>query len=275
MTFVIMLIAVAMERFFYWSHARWFWFIHYERWLSRWVSRWPGAMTFLAINLPLFLLVALMDVILSGIFYDIPRFLFEIAILLYCLGPVNLWVQVSRSLKILENQSYQEAREQAHHLYGLSLHQDPQLFHQGFVRAILTAAYQRIFAVLFWFVLLGPAGAVLYRTIALSATQSTLGLDKIGNVVLGVLDWIPIRLFTFIFALGGHFANVFNHWKQWAWKSYHVHSELLAECGVAALDVMENDQIPEGGAAEKEALALVDRVLLIGLVVLALLVLLL
>ncbi|MCC2667377.1 MAG: hypothetical protein K0S63_1293, partial [Gammaproteobacteria bacterium] len=53
-----------------------------------------------------------------------------------------------------------------------------------------------------------------------------------------------------------------------------TNEQFLTECGIAALDVEENHRLPETGLAEQEALALIDRVFVIGLLLIAIVVLL-
>src|SRR5579872_219911 len=262
MTFIITLISLLIERFFHWSHLRhWRWFNVYQRWLSHSrISRLPSSVLFILALLPFILLVALINHFLHGAFYGILKIIFGIAVLVYCLGPTNIWMQVYRCI----NQFHKEedpklAIECVQKEFGIGPIDTSQQFHLAFTRAIFMAAYQGVFAVDFWFVFLGPAGAVLYRSIALMGTESPLGLTHTAKKIQQWLDWIPVRILTFIFALGGHFNQVFMHWKKLVLKGPEMNEALLTECGIAALDVMEGSLIPEDGSAEKEALTLLDR----------------
>ncbi len=84
-----------------------------------------------------------------------------------------------------------------------------------------------------------------------------------------LLDWLPVRVFTFIFALGGHFTQIFACWRKNAKRGVGANDALLEECGIAALDVTENGNMPEDGTAEDEAIALLDRVFVMAVVLLA------
>ncbi len=241
MTFIITLISLAIERFFHWSHLRhWRWFNTYQQWLSHSrVSRLPSLVLFILALLPFAVLAGLMNHFLTGWLYGILKILFGIIILVYCLGPSNLWVQANRH----HNQS------------------------------IFIAANERVFAVVFWFVIFGPVGAVLYRSIALMSAGSPLGLTPIAKKLQQCLDWIPIRIFTFIFALGGHFTQVFACWKKMVLKGPESNDAMLSECGLAALDIREGQLISEDGAREREVLVFLDRVFVMSLVILAIIVL--
>lgn len=273
MTFIIILIALLLERFFHWHHLRhWRWFLSYERELSIRMNALPAMLTFVAILLPPLLIIGVLQYFLAGWWWGGLEFIFSGIVLLYCLGPDNLWVQAYRCLHELNKQE-PAAMGHAQAVFGIMATDNSQAFHQAFVRAIFLAFHQRIFSVLFWFALLGPVGAVLYRVIESVSTQAVT-TAKLAGQVKEVLDWLPIRVEAFLFALGGHFTAVLACWKRGVFKGLNNNDQFLSECGVAALDILEENRLPETGAAEQEVLALIDRVLVIGLVILAVIVLL-
>jgi len=266
MTFIITLISLVIERFFHWTHLRhWRWFTTYQQWLSHSrLNRLHSLVLFFLSILPLACLVGFVNYLLTGWIYGILKILFGIAVLLYCLGPANLWVQVYRCITQLnKEEDFKAGALCVQTEFGVGPLDNSPAFHQSFTRAIFVAAYLRVFSVVFWFILLGPVGAVLYRSIALMSVESPLGLTQLAKKIQRLLDWIPIRLFTFIFALGGHFAPVFARWKKTVLKGPETNDAMLAECGMAALDVTE-----EGGS-EKEAIDLLARVFVMMLVLLA------
>jgi membrane protein required for beta-lactamase induction len=273
MTFIITLVVLMLERFFHWHHLRhWRWFARYERWLSLRMNALPAALILTAILLPPLLGIGMLQYLLADRWWGSLKFIFSIIVVLYCLGPENLWVQAYRCIHALTKQE-PAAISQAQSAFGFSETNHPQAFHQAFVRALFLASHQRIFAVLFWFVLLGPVGAVLYRLIESVSTQAMTG-TKLAGHIKNLLDWLPVRFEVVLFALSGHFIAVLACWKRGVFKGLNANDQFLSECGVAALDVLEHDQLPETGAAEQEALALIDRAWTVGLVILAIVVLL-
>lgn len=274
MTFLIVLIALVIERFFHWSHLRhWSWFSRYQYFLNTRFAKWPKQALLAASVLPLVLAIALLNCLLAGWLYGIPQILFGVVVLLYCLGPQNLWLQAYGCLGAMNKGDAQGVAEQVSKAFGVTANNQPQTFHQAFVSAIFVAANQRVFAVVFWFALLGPWAAVLYRLVDLSIANDVFGVKEIATTIRKWLDWIPARVFTFIFALSGNFMKVFTCWKKTAKLGVDANEALIGECGLAALSVNENGHIPENGLAEKEALELLDRVFAMVLVILALLVL--
>lgn len=270
MTFMIILLALILERFFHWHHMRhWHWFSNYERWLSTRLSSFPAVLVLLIILVPPLVVVGLLQYALADWWWGIFEFIFSTIVLLYCLGPDNLWVQTYGCIRELNKQDPQ-AIDYVQKAFGFAATDNSSAFHESFVRAIFLASHQRIFGVVFWFVLLGPIGAVFYRLIEGISRLMLTGSTFAGQIK-GLLDWIPVRLLALLFALGGHFTAVLPCLKRDALKGPRNNDQFLAMCGMAALDV---DHLPESMNVEQEALALIDRAFVIGLVILAIAVLL-
>ena len=268
MTFIITLIALIIERFFDWSHVRqWHWFTTYQAWLVTRVSRLHPYLALLVCVLPPLLVVGLLDLLLSDAFYLV-KLIFDTGILIYCLGPNNFWAQVYACIKVLHNEDPQVAMASAQKLFGITLDENPLTFHTLFTNAIFIEANRRVFAVFFWFVLLGPVGAMLYRLIDLCKLRS-ITAKFAATQMQGILDWLPVRMLAFFFALGGHFTAVIHHWKRGVWSAPVANDVFLTDCGIAALDILELQVLPIDGSAEKETLALLDRTFIILLVILA------
>lgn len=70
-------------------------------------------------------------------------------------------------------------------------------------------AYQSFFAVIFWYVLLGPLAALAYRLLALIVEhgQSEALRERAGQL-RHAFDWLPVRVLAASFALVGNFIAV-------------------------------------------------------------------
>jgi AmpE protein len=81
------------------------------------------------------------------------------------------------------------------------------------------AALRRRFGVLFWFFLLGPVGALLYRLARQLGHDSSLALDSgartSARYLANALDWLPAQLMVFTLALVGHWDAVIGAWRRW------------------------------------------------------------
>jgi AmpE protein len=273
MTFIITLISLLIERFFDWNHLRqWRWFTRYQAWVGVRFATWsPPLILLISLILPI-LVVALINHLLTGVLFGSLKLIFGVIILVYSFGPTNFWAQFYTCVTAFHKEEPQVAMEKVNALFGITVPQDPQGFHNMFTGALFIEANRRIFAVLFWFLLLGPAGALLYRMTDLCRVKG-ISVAPVAAKFQRVLDWLPVRVLTFFFALGGHFTQVMHIWKHSLFSSTAMNDNLLSECGIAALDVIDNRHFPEDGTAEQEALSLLDRTFVIALVFLALIVL--
>ena len=74
---------------------------------------------------------------------------------------------------------------------------------------------------LFWFLVFGPCGALLYRLTqllayspALAASQGEAG-RAFARKLAGLLDWPPAHLMALALAIASDFDAVFHTWKTW------------------------------------------------------------
>lgn len=134
------------------------------------------------------------------------------------------------------------------------------------ISTVFITAYQKIFALLFWYFIFGPVGLVLYvvvhtlNTHFATAQGDTAHLQKYFALTLGVLDWVPVRLLGLSFALAGNFGAVFKEWIKTVLQGITTDLSLLTTCGAAAMANQNTE----------ETKALLQRALLIWLVVMAL-----
>jgi len=249
MTFIVTFIALLIERFFDWSHIRnWSWYLKLETYVTKKMMNQSPYLILALTILPILIIVALMGFLLKGILYGLITLILQLFILLYCLGPKNLWAD---HLIMIGQQNTQ-----------------PESMGSFFVEA-----NRRVFSVIFWFSILGPIGALLYRVLTISAQEGTFApVSQAARQLEVLMDWLPVRIFTFIFALGGHFADVLAIWRKNFKLSLFDNESLLIQCGMAAL--AHNHPSSKDQSAEKSAIYLLDRVFVIALVILAILVLL-
>lgn len=280
MTFIICLLCLAFERFLNITHLRNFnWLNTYCERLQLRLKGWPAYLSLFAIILPLVLLVWFIQWLLRGWGAGLPELIFGFVVLLYCLGPENLWHQVTVCIKTLaENNDLAKTISYSGNLMDPNTtHQNLRTFNHEFTAGIFSQANRRIFSVLFWFALLGPAGAVLYRLVELCSEPSVLSAENAKRCnakaasIEGLLAWIPARLLAISFALMGHFLKASTCWLQGWNKGPKSNSEFITVCGTAAIDADESEWQGRDGNLQKQVLELIDRTLFVWLVVLALL----
>ncbi|MBK9521211.1 MAG: CobD/CbiB family protein [Rhodocyclaceae bacterium] len=116
----------------------------------------------------------------------------------------------------------------------------------------LDEAHQHVFAPIFWFALIGPAGALLYRTAQLldeswgrpwRASQGRPDATNDGrygefsHLAFMVIDWIPSRLTALAFAVVGDFEDAIQCWRNQADQTTDADSAIVVASGAGALGV--------------------------------------
>ena len=121
------------------------------------------------------------------------------------------------------------------------------------IEATLRHAHHDLFAPLFWFVLLGPAGAVLYR-LAYLLCQAWRDQDhafrEFSQRLFDWIDWLPARFSAASFAVVGDFEDAVYCWRTQAslWSDRAI--GILLASGAGALGVKLGDPINCNGVVQ-------------------------
>ena len=94
------------------------------------------------------------------------------------------------------------------------------------------SALRQWFAVLFWYVVLGLMGAVLYRLLELASREAEL--NPLASKIMGYLDWIPARLTGVLYLLVGHFQQGYSFALDTWWSGTENNTAFLTGCGLKA-----------------------------------------
>lgn len=221
--------------------------------------------------------------------------LWSVAVLYLVMGFRYLGVNAASIASSLRAEELDAARRQL----GQWLRRDGTCLSAGEVarlgiEEILRGAYQHLFGVIIWFVLLGPGGALLYRlSQILSLKWGELDEGKFGDFgkvaerIFAWMEWIPLRITAISFAIVGDFEDAMYCWRsqagQWAQRGMGI---VLAS-GAGAMGVKLGEVIsvcdgveprPELGLGDEadadyldSAVSMVWRALVLWLVVLLLL----
>jgi membrane protein required for beta-lactamase induction len=142
------------------------------------------------------------------------------------------------------------------------------------IERLLVRNNERLLAILFWFAVLGPVGAVLYRSTAqlkgLVNTGRAFGDDFMEATLRlqAILDWIPARITAFLYALIGSFVDAMRQWRfagsEWAADLYTSNQGALINSGVGSLRlheqvVLETEEFKVLRHEVAEAQALIHR----------------
>ncbi len=107
------------------------------------------------------------------------------------------------------------------------------------VEEILKASLSTLLGILFWYFLFGVAGAVVYR-LALLCRDLWHGEAEFGRFALRAahfLDWLPVRVAAFSFAIVGNFQDALESWRGQAQAWGDENQGILLAAGAGALGV--------------------------------------
>ena len=189
----------------------------------------------LVVGIPMILLIIL-QALLALFLFGLPALLLAVAILFLSLGPGNLFREVRDYLGRAEGDDTSAALELGAEITG-SRSDDVQEANADVRDVVLCGANDRLFGVIFWFMVLGPVGALLYR-LAVEAhgmgntrvdddgaepediASGTLGdmlqqgsFAEAAERLHGILAWVPARLLAVSYALVGSFEDTLVAWR--------------------------------------------------------------
>ncbi|UXI68093.1 beta-lactamase induction protein [Tahibacter amnicola] len=186
-------------------------------WLELLAQMGGKLQTALAILVPVTLCL-LLQWGLHGWLFGLLSFAFAVCVLWYSWGPRDLSEDIDAVVKAPDS----DRRLAAAQWLRPDGVEEPLAFEApALVDATFQSALKRWFGVLFWFLLLGPAGALLYRLVQLLAWSSPFTSQQGEGLALArrlslILDWAPSHLMALALAVASDFDAVFH-----TWKAYH------------------------------------------------------
>ncbi|NQZ05884.1 MAG: regulatory signaling modulator protein AmpE [Algicola sp.] len=254
MTLITLLIVLTIERIsatgqlwqfdFYYQKLKSLMLNHLGRpqWLESQIGRWVW------ILLPV-LVIAFLSNALDWLLFE---FVFDVLVLLICIGCVKqrklyksflnaanrgddeacqLYAAQLRGLEVVQTQQDEtdntavvnEDEQSAEVEQSEPVATEPAGTEQGpcencsLGQTLVWFNFRYYCAVLFWFVSLGPAGAVLYCMVRESADDSDHSISELFtdnqlDKALHILDWLPARVCTAGYLLIGHFTKSAGIW---------------------------------------------------------------
>ncbi len=279
MLFLSVIIALALVQ--YWGSGaplhkdRWFYYLVEKLRQFPLLADVAGGVLFGAVAIPLVALGVVLALVDNWLFVG-AELLVLVPVLLYSFGRENFSAHVDDYLIAWSH------RDSARACQVLAELQDDESelaridnwleLHSHALRVFAYCGFERLFAVLFWFLLLGPGGALLYRTSRLYFQQ--LDCDSQDRELtqrwLWVLEWPAVRVLGFSWALAGNFVGCFQSWSECLLCRRRSSAEVLYHYLKGALGEEPQAQlagVPEAeSAAEVEALqSLLSRTLVVWL----------
>lgn len=297
MNLIALLLGLLVERM-----ATRYFHVRRLRWLDRLIdagfrraqqfANWPPLLSIALLALLLVLPVAACAALLGDTLSGLPYMLFAIVVLFFSLGPKDIGEDVDEYCSALEDGDAERIEQTARAIVEGEVPADELQRIRKVEEAVCVQANNRLFAVIFWFVALGPIGplgawtyrvtdhirlrAVFTATREQQPDSPAAMLHDAAILLHGWLAWVPARLTALGYAAAGHFDAALV-----AWRAPQEHSDLslpasnenlLARVGVAALAMADDEDeslAQRGVRGATAANRLVFRLLLIWAVVIA------
>ena len=294
MNLIALLIGLVIERLatqlFHWRRMRWldriidFGFRQADR-LSTWPAIIPVVLLAAVLVLPVFAIIWFLGGTLAGFTY----LLLAVVVLFFSLGPRDVGEEVGEYCRALEGDEPEQVHNAAKAIVEGEVPEDARERTSCVEAAVCVQANNRLFAVVFWFMLLGPLAAWAYRVTDLirrravfnatrdeQADSNSAGIRDAAEMLHGWLAWIPARLTAVGYAAAGHMDDALAALRAPTEDREATTSErsenLLARVGIAALALQDrpDETVTERAIRGAEAANhLVFKLLLIWAVIIA------
>jgi len=266
------------------------WFDRYFDWGLRHFGGGSGAAVLLTL---LFWLLPVVPVALVAAAFGehllgLPYLAFATLVLIFSLGPRDLVAEVEDYCDAVERGDPQEAVARATALLEDDASRRSGPVREALAEAVLAQSNNRIFGVIFWFMVLGPSGAWLYRVSDLLRRRAVFesrrqelsqanehAYVRTAQSVHRWLSWLPARVTALFFPLAGSFDDAITGWRAYFGRAteqfFDANDQILVYVGRGALRLAET--AASGTSTEVEAvraaLRLVQRTLVVWLVLLS------
>jgi len=289
---VIILLALVLDR---WLPERggfrlWVW---YSDWAESIEQRFNGGLraqgifAVLLATAPILIVIALANLILGQIAGAL-TFLFSVVVLYLCVDLYRLGDVAWAVAAALENGDVAHASARLKDLTGKDTIETTEAgVAHATVEAVLKQGNKLVMAPIFWFLLLGPFGAMLQRLASVLDrlwAHRTARFTEFGWAAARLDDllcWIPARITAISYAIMGSFEDALHCWRRQAgmWSGLSSGPLLASGLGALHLDTCEDGEkdaygnmaidpasLPDAGDVRR-AVALVWRVMLFWLAV--------
>ena len=173
----------------------------------------------------------------------------EVIILYFLIGGHSLAVQTHAVSESLLRNDIEQARMKTHSLVGQKCTDfTPDQLVYATIESVLGKGNKSVLGVLFWFAIAGAPGAVVYRLINILGTMWSHTHERyryFGRPVAvldDLLNWVPVRLTVFTYAIQGTAGDVLTR------IDYHAslfQNKSVAAVAAAAVDANSPPEHPE------------------------------
>ena len=165
--------------------------------------------------------LVIVQFVLADRLAHIPQFVFAVLVLLFCLGPEDLGEEVSAYRAAIDAGDEEEIRRLAK---GILETNELEAAVPDIEEAVYAQANNRIFAVVFWFAILGPAAAWGFRVLDLMRQKAVGALRehaeartapalRMAILLHRLAAYIPARLLMVGYTLAGSYESAVAAWR--------------------------------------------------------------
>lgn len=227
------------------STRRFNWFPSWFHKVSQRLSK-PGAtshalLIMAAVMLPIVVLVWLAFYLFGNLLFGLPALLLNLFVLYYCLGPDNPFYPM--------RDQNSDANDEA---------QSGSYF---------SRVNGQLFAPIFWFVVCGAVGVLIYRLMTLLKDQEIT--RSVADKAVNLLDWVTARITLMMYMLAGNFNQVFSYYRQMFFSAPENNTMLLSSGGLMAAQTHGTETVSLSRTQNLVEVALVIYLVFIALFTLA------
>ncbi len=215
MSLISLLLALAAERHLkspFWQFRTYY--QHYFTWLKKITSPdllcHNSAVLAAFVMLPTLVVYLVMHLISDSFLYLV----FSTVILIVCFGCIH-----SRDIYKKFLHAAFRGEQTTCDEYCQALGEDKNLTVDNIGQLLILLNYRYYIAIMLFFVVFGPAGAVFYRLLTTVVEKRGYNDMVLSEQVSGscrdllqIIDWLPVRITTFGYMFVGHFSKAFSTW---------------------------------------------------------------
>ena len=192
---------------------------------------------YLLFPISIIIIYSIMIYITDNYLHEFFSFIINLIVLVYCLKPSEFNSKIE-DLKILQDNKEGDQRFD----YVLSSHNNKDLIDNIFYNST-----RSIFTVFFCFLVLGPSGSLAFIILDNYLYSKEVKIDQkskkeLKNIV-SIIEYIPIRLCSFAFAVVANFELCSKAWKSSKKEKslYNSNIGLINAVGISSYKDLEND----------------------------------
>ena len=192
---------------------------------------------YLLFPISIIVIYSIITYIIDNYLHEFFSFIINLIVLLYCLKPSEFNSKIE-DLKILQDNQEGDQRFD----YVLSSHNNKDLIDNIFYNST-----RSIFTVFFCFLVLGPSGSLAFIILDNYIYSKEIKIDQKSKKglknIISIIEYIPVRLCSFAFAVVANFELCSRAWKSSKKEKslYDLNIKLINTVGISSYSEPEND----------------------------------